>query len=125
MKRIILATLLLISFQQYATAQTDSVIHDTITHRYERFYYYSWYDTCPFFFDSHMILYPTLNIKPIGNKFYTPQPIAVKGLAAMVMREEDLPPVSYYRYSPDHGHLPEYLSLWQATPSGLTRSSPE
>ena len=23
-----------------ATAQTDSVIHDTITHRYERFYYY-------------------------------------------------------------------------------------
>ena len=41
MKRIILATLLLISFQQYATAQTDSVIHDTITHRYERFYYYS------------------------------------------------------------------------------------
>ena len=96
-----------------ATAQTDSVIHDTITHRYERFYYYSWYDTCPFFLDSHMILYPTLNIKPIGNKFYTPQPIAVKGLAAMVMREEDLPPVSYYRYSPDHGHLPEYLSLWQ------------
>ena len=113
MKRIILATLLLISFQQYATAQTDSVIHDTITHRYERFYYYSWYDTCPFFLDSHMVLYPTLNIKPIGNKFYTPQPIAVKGLAAMVMREEDLPPVSHYRYSPDHGHLPEYLSLWQ------------
>ena len=25
-----------------ATAQTDSVIHDTITHRYERFYYYSY-----------------------------------------------------------------------------------
>ena len=85
-----------------ATAQTDSVIHDTITHRYERFYYYSWYDTCPFFLDSQMILYPTLNIKPIGNKFYTPQPIAVKGLAAMVMRR-----------------------FWQATPSGLTRSSPE
>ena len=119
MKRFFLATVLLLALQQNAAAQTDSVIHDTISHRYERFYYSSWYDTCPLFTDSARGFITTHVYscfdELIGTQTYTPHPIAVKGLAAMVVRDEDLTPISpaEWMYSPDHGHLPEYLSLWQ------------
>ena len=98
-----------------ASAQADSVIHDTLTHRYARFYYPSWYDTCPDFLDSNMRLFDNLSTTLFANIFHTPDPMAVKGLAAMVMRESDLKPVpaTEVDYSPDHGFRPEYLSLWQ------------
>ena len=115
MKRIILAALLLTLFQHYASAQADSVIHDTLTHRYARFYYPSWYDTCPDFLDSNMKLVNNLTVNVFANIFHTPEPMAVKGLAAMVMMETALPTISTVEvfYSPDNGFRPEYLSLWQ------------
>ena len=114
MKRFFVAALLLLSLHQYAFAQaTDSVIHDTVVHRCERFYYEGWYeDSCQDFLDSTMRLFDLG--RNLTSFFHTQDSIAVKGLAAMVMRDEDLTPYSPIEifYSPDHGFLPEYLSLW-------------
>jgi hypothetical protein len=125
MKRIIIATLLLLTIQQSASAQVDTNIRDTIYGRCSRYYYYSWYDTCPFFLNQTDTLAPALDRLNyyafenhlFSNKNFTPRPLAVKGIAAMVFRDEDLPPLSlclsHSAYSPDNGWLPEYLSLWQ------------
>ena len=114
MKRFFLAALMLLSLHQYAFAQaTDSVIHDTVVHRCERFYYEGWYeDSCQDFLESTMRLFDLG--RNLTSFFHTQDSIAVKGLAAMVMRDEDLTPYSPIEifYSPDHGFLPEYLSLW-------------
>ncbi len=122
MKRFFLAAMLLLSLHLCASAQTDSTALDTIRDRYYRYYYYSWYDTCPRFYDStfQMGIYNTgfyqiANHLITVNNLYTPHPITVSGLAALVIREEDMPPVGSHEmyYDIDHGWLPEYLSLWQ------------
>ena len=119
MKKTILSILLLVAFMPLTAAQPDSVIRDTVTHRYERFYYNSWYDTCPYFLDSGMVITTHVFGRVYhSNRFYTPHPIAVKGLAATVLMEEDLPPINpafEWYYSPDHGFQPEFLTLWQDT----------
>ena len=129
MKRIILTAILLIATQQYAAAQLNTTPHDTVYGLKERIYSVQWYDTCQEFLSDtvcklklrHYVLgdLPHLTIL---TKHYTPHRLAVKGLACMVMRPEEMEilrrrgAITWSQYDQN---LPQYLLLYKQVDTGL------
>ena len=125
MKRIIITTLLLLTMQQYATAQMNTTPYDTIRSRHNRYYYTEWYDTCTFYLNDTSTTMCLGLDNPISSdtcpmicisKHSTSHPIAVKGLAAMVTTPEDM---QAHNHSITNYNLPEYLMLLQPVDTGL------
>ena len=126
MKRIFVLALLLLSLQQYASAQLNITPYDTIYSRHDRYYYNDWYDTCHFYLnDSSTLLscggihfFTTDTDESLHiNKVFTSHPIAVKGLAAMVMTPAHMFANRYGSLTSEN--LPEYLMLLQPMDTGL------
>lgn len=117
MKKVILFALCA-CFLQVALGQTFTPCStcDTIPGRYYKYYYTQWYDTCADFDDTiHPTFYhkfsldsPIQSWGPLFAKWnYTPQPMGVLGLTAMVDIYAD------HRYFRDTVKEPEYLFLYQ------------
>ena len=130
MKRIILIAILLIATQQYAVAQLNTTPHDTVYGLKERIYSVHWYDTCQEFLNDTIPTKQTyfyrLGIAGSENlhltKHYTPHRIAVKGLACMVMRPEEMEIMrrrGAMTGSLSDRNLPQYLQLYKQVDTGL------
>ncbi len=129
MKRIILIAILLIATQQYAAAQLNTTPHDTVYGRKDHIYSVHWYDTCQEFLSDtvcklHLHHY-CLGDSPhntILTKHYTPHRLAVKGLACMVMRPEEMEILrrrGSITWSLSDQNLPQYLLLYKQADTGL------
>ena len=129
MKRIILIAILLIATQQYTVAQLNTTPHDTVYGRKGHIYSVHWYDTCQEYLSDtvrklqshHYVLGDSPHIT-IFTKHYTPHRIAVKGLACMVMRPEEMEIMrrrGVITYSLSDRNLPQYLLLYKQVDTGM------
>ena len=129
MKRIILTAILLLASLQYAAAQLNTTPHDTVYGRKDHIYSVHWYDTCQEFLSDtvcklHLHHY-CLGDSPhntILTKHYTPHRLAVKGLACMVMRPEEMEILrrrGSITWSLSDQNLPQYLLLYKQADTGL------
>lgn len=121
MKRLILLALATLSLGTHAQAP----VTDTIVGRCSRFYYDAWYDECPSF-QTHDYSFATGYLRGCDlyapctrmtvQEFYTPEPLTLYGLAAMVVDPRTLDRYSESGWLPDSitERLPEQLALFQA-----------
>ena len=97
MKKVITALFITVfaTTLHYASAQINTTTHDTVVGKHPRCYYTSWYDTCPDLYidnsPSKCLWSMTLADNNLYlSEYHTAHPIAVKGLAAMVARPEEM-----------------------------------
>ena len=130
MKKILVSILLFLTIQQFAAAQLNTTPYDTIRSRYDRYHYGVWYDTCPIFLYDSITSFRYYGIQALTrdtgmekryliSRDFTSHPIAVKGLAAMVMPPETMSQYGYGYTSLSDENLPEYLMLFQSVDTGL------
>ncbi len=125
MKKVIIALLITVfaTTLHYASAQINTTTHDTVVGKHPRCYYTSWYDTCP---DLYIDNQPTQCLWSITgddnnfvlSEYHTAHPIAVKGLAAMVARPEEMA-IASGAWSLTDQNLPQYLMLYQRTDTAI------
>ena len=125
--------LAVVGFCDAAVAQMPSSgNHDTLVGQAENYYYPEWYGDCPSFTNpSWLYSYNNFHLKGYAphdttlllmKEQYTPRPIAVRGLAAMIIRSEsDLDNYVGYAWYTFHRDE-EYLLLYQkdaSSPQGM------
>ena len=120
MKRNLLIALMLCAAWPAAQSQT----YDTVYCRDPECYYHEWYDECPFFYRDSNLFCLTQHPHFVFSQacryaipIRAPQPVKVRGLAAMVAIDSTVEMFSCrqgdYLNSIGSGYIPEYLELYR------------